>query len=85
MVHERAVQRHDAGGSLGHEMQGPAEPRHGEERQLPPYIYVMDFFLHLVCDPGVGEAVQGHAHGDGDPQGDALQDPANTTPTAVAA
>ncbi len=74
MVHERPVQLHDRVRSLGHLVQEAAEPRHGEERQLAAYMYVMDSFRFVVGDPGAGEAVQGDADGDGDAQGDALQD-----------
>ena len=42
MVHERPVQLHHGVGCLGVRCQGPAEPRHREERQLAADPYTMD-------------------------------------------
>ncbi|CAM5708100.1 hypothetical protein SALBM217S_05775 [Streptomyces griseoloalbus] len=56
-------------------MQGAAEPRHREERQLSAHVHVMDAALLLVRDPGPGEPVQGHAHGHGNAEHHALQHP----------
>ncbi|CAM5488154.1 hypothetical protein STENM327S_09067 [Streptomyces tendae] len=74
VVHEGPVQLHDGVRPVGHLVQDPGEPWHGEEGQLPPYVYVVDSFRVVVGDPGAGEAVQGDADGDGDAQRDALQD-----------
>jgi hypothetical protein len=74
VVHERPVQLDDGASALGYEVQGPAEPRHREERQLSSYMYVMDSFLLIMRDTGAGEAVQGDGDGHGDPEGHTLQD-----------
>lgn len=77
VVHEGAVELHDRVRPRRHQMQGAAEPGHGEERQLPPDADMMNALTLLgpllVGDTGTGESVQGDGDGRGDAEGHALQ------------